>query len=136
MVFVRPDAVLESRIAWRSEPGPLSAVVVTRKTPSVIANLRLESARAVRLGIEGERGETMRARRRRVGQALQGRVQGRERAAVGQRSGPVARAGQAGGARERQRPDRDRERQVPHRVERPGIRILQGDGIARARTRR
>ena len=29
---------LESRIAWRSEPGPLSAVVLTTKTPSVIAN--------------------------------------------------------------------------------------------------
>src|SRR6516165_464157 len=27
--------VLASRIAWRSEPGPLSAVVVTTKTPSV-----------------------------------------------------------------------------------------------------
>ena len=55
----------------------------------------------------------------------------RERAAVGQRSGPIARAGQAGGARERQRPGRDRECQVPRRVERPGIRVLQRDAIAR-----
>ena len=34
IVFVPPVAVLESRIAWRSEPGPLSAVVVTTKRPS------------------------------------------------------------------------------------------------------
>ena len=38
MVFVPPVAALESRMAWRSEPGPLSAVVVTRKTPSVMRN--------------------------------------------------------------------------------------------------
>src|SRR5262245_29798006 len=32
IVFVPPPvAVLASRMAWRSEPGPLSAVVVTRK---------------------------------------------------------------------------------------------------------
>ena len=35
IVFVPPVAALESRIAWRSEPGPLSAVVVTEKNPSV-----------------------------------------------------------------------------------------------------
>ena len=29
IVLLPPVAVLESRIAWRSEPGPLSAVVVT-----------------------------------------------------------------------------------------------------------
>ena len=52
---------------------------------------------------------------------VQRRVQGRERTAVRQRSGPIARAGQAGGGRQRQRPGRDRERQVPGRVERPGI---------------
>ena len=28
--------MLESRMAWRSDPGPLSAVVVTTKRPSVI----------------------------------------------------------------------------------------------------
>ena len=48
-----------------------------------------------------------------------------------QRAGAIARAGQAGGARERQRPGRDRKRQVPARVERPGIRVAQGDAIAR-----
>ena len=31
MVLVLPVAAFESRIAWRSEPGPLSAVVLTRK---------------------------------------------------------------------------------------------------------
>ena len=30
-MFVPPVAALESRIAWRNEPGPLSAVLVTRK---------------------------------------------------------------------------------------------------------
>ena len=44
IVFVPPVAVLESRIAWRSEPGPLSAVVLTTKTPSVIDELRLRAA--------------------------------------------------------------------------------------------
>ena len=36
IVLPPPVAGSESRIAWRSEPGPLSAVVVTTKTPSVI----------------------------------------------------------------------------------------------------
>ncbi len=39
MVLVLPMvAASESRMAWRSEPGPLSAVVVTEKTPSVMSN--------------------------------------------------------------------------------------------------
>ena len=57
IVFVRPVAALESRIAWRSEPGPLSAVVSTTKTPSVIDDLRLESTGADRTGHQGEHGE-------------------------------------------------------------------------------
>ena len=35
MVFVPATARLESRIAWRSEPGPPSAVVVTSNRPLV-----------------------------------------------------------------------------------------------------
>jgi hypothetical protein len=31
-IVFRPGLALESRIAWRSEPGPLSAVFVTVKT--------------------------------------------------------------------------------------------------------
>ena len=31
IVLVAPAAALESRIAWRSEPGPLSSVLLTRK---------------------------------------------------------------------------------------------------------
>ena len=37
IVNVPPVTILASRIAWRSEPEPLSAVVVTTTTPSVIA---------------------------------------------------------------------------------------------------
>jgi len=33
-----PVAASESRMAWRSEPGPLSAVVVTEKIPSVMTD--------------------------------------------------------------------------------------------------
>ena len=36
MVLVPPVVALESRMACRREPGPLSAVVVTTKMPSVI----------------------------------------------------------------------------------------------------
>ena len=36
IVLVAPVAALESRIAWRSEPGPLSAVLVTRKVDSSV----------------------------------------------------------------------------------------------------
>ena len=52
IVFVAPVALLESRIAWRSEPGPLSAVVSTTKTPSVIDEPGPGAARAVGLGIQ------------------------------------------------------------------------------------
>jgi len=38
IVTVRSGTVLASRIAWRSEPGPASAVLSTTKTPSVIPN--------------------------------------------------------------------------------------------------
>ena len=132
IVTVRPGTLLASRIAWRSEPGPLSAVVSTTKTPSVIRNCVWSGGapsdwaprvRVVKTCGPGGRGE---------GQALQRRVRGRERTAVGQRSGPIARAGQAGGARQRQRPVRDRERQAPDRVERPGIRVLDRDPVARS----
>ena len=56
IVLVPPVCALESRIAWRSEPGPLSAVVVTTKTPSVKTELRLQRRRAIRVGIHAERG--------------------------------------------------------------------------------
>ncbi len=36
IVFAPLVAVFESRMAWRSDPGPLSAVVVTEKNPSVM----------------------------------------------------------------------------------------------------
>ena len=36
IVFVAPVAALESRIAWRSEPGPLSPVLLTRKVDSSV----------------------------------------------------------------------------------------------------
>ena len=62
-------AALESRIAWRSEPGPLSAVVSTTKTPSVIANCAWSGVRAVGLGTEREGGEDVGARRRGEGHA-------------------------------------------------------------------
>ena len=35
IVLVPPTARLESRMAWRSDPGPLSAVVVTANRPLV-----------------------------------------------------------------------------------------------------
>jgi hypothetical protein len=40
IVAVRPGRLLASRMAWRSDPGPLSAVVLTTATraPSVITN--------------------------------------------------------------------------------------------------
>ena len=47
-----------------------------------------------------------------------------------ERLGAVARADEANGSRERKRPSRDRERQLPNRVKRPGIRVFQGDGVA------
>ena len=83
IVFVPPVAMLESRIAWRSEPGPLSAVVVTRKTPSVMHELGLERRRPSDWASRAERGEALGSRRRRVTQALQRRVERRERTAVG-----------------------------------------------------
>ena len=36
MVLVDPVAALESRIAWRSEPGPLSPVLLTTKEVGAI----------------------------------------------------------------------------------------------------
>ena len=69
IVLVAPVAVLESRIAWRSEPGPLSAVVVTTKTPSRDHDLRLERRGAVGLGVEAQRGVAVGPARRRVDQA-------------------------------------------------------------------
>ena len=130
IVFVPPVTLLESRIAWRSEPGPLSAVVVTTKTPSVTTNCAWSGSAPSDWASTSAwccRG----ARRRVEGHALQRRVERRERTAVRQRSGPIARAGQAGGTRERQRPGRDRKRQVPRRVERPGIGVLDRDAVAR-----
>ena len=38
MLLVPPPRALESRIAWRREPGPLSAVVVTVTRPLVTLN--------------------------------------------------------------------------------------------------
>ena len=132
IVTVRPVARLASRIAWRSEPGPLSAVVSTTKTPSVITNCASEWRRAVGLGTE-RRGWQRRAVppagvKIRPSSAA---FERRQRTAVRQRSGPIARAGQAGGTRQRQRPVGDRERQVPDRVERPGIGVLDRDPVAR-----
>ena len=42
MVFTPPVAALESRIAWRSEPGPVSAVLVTEKMPSLTTIMRMD----------------------------------------------------------------------------------------------
>ena len=74
IVFVPPVSALESRIAWRSEPGPLSAVVVTTKTPSVISEIAAwigiapaDSASSVSVVLAVE------PRRRREGQARQRR---------------------------------------------------------------
>ena len=53
IVLVPPVAALESRMAWRSEPGPLSAVVVTTNDAVGDEDLGLERGRAVRLGIQG-----------------------------------------------------------------------------------
>ena len=58
MVLVAPVTALESRMAWRSEPGPLSAVVVTVNRPLVTtiwtwAGIGDET---VRLGVQVQRG--------------------------------------------------------------------------------
>ena len=104
IVTVRPVTLLESRIAWRSEPGPLSAVVSTTKTPSVITNCVWSGCapsdwasrvRVVKTWDPAGGVKIMPCERR---------VERRQRTAVRQRSGPIARAGQAGGARKRQRP--------------------------------
>ena len=77
IVLVAPVAALESRIAWRSEPGPLSAVVVTTKRPSPMTNLRLDRRGAVRLGVQAQRGIAVVPGGRCEGHAVQRRVERR-----------------------------------------------------------
>src|SRR5262249_12466703 len=57
VVFVPPMAALESRIACRREPGPLSAAVETTKTPLVMTiwnwdwSVEAPTARATRISV-------------------------------------------------------------------------------------
>ncbi len=133
IVLVPLTARSESRIAWRSDPGPPSAVVVTVESAARDddRDLGLDRRGTLRLRVQAQPGGALVARRRGVRQPGQRRVDRRERTAVGQRAGPIAGAGQAGGGREAQRPGGDRERQVPWQIQRPGFRVLQGDPIAR-----
>ena len=127
IVFVPPVAALESRIAWRSEPGPLSAVVVTRKTPSVIDELGLERRARRPTGHPGSawcsRGTPAAACR-----SAPPAPRSAPRAGRCTMSDPVPSPEPARPAvlESVKRPGRDRERQVPRRVERPGIRVAAG----------
>src|SRR5262245_23691191 len=61
MVFVAPVAALESRRAWRSEPGPLSPVLVTRKADRSVRS-SIHSRRGLELNQLGK-GRSARGRR-------------------------------------------------------------------------
>ena len=64
IVFVPAVAALESRIAWRSEPGPLSAVVVTRKVDSKVRSSIASSRGRRRKSVPENAGASLRVRRR------------------------------------------------------------------------
>ena len=70
MVLVAPVAALESRIAWRSEPGPLSPVLLTtkvdRRVRSSITSKRGRWRNRISSNSDGDR----RPRRRRRGESV------------------------------------------------------------------
>ena len=137
-VAVPPVAVLASRIAWRSEPGPLSAVVVTTNDAVGDHELRLRAGHARRLGLERKAGEALGPGERIDHSMPWRRIQGRERAAVGERSGPIARA-RSGRRCSTATAPRPRPRASGPKSVRsgPAIGILQVDDVAgRARARR
>ena len=102
MVLAPPVAALESTDRLPERAG--AAVVRVGNGDNAAhggdVHVRLHGCRAGRLGRHAQRGVSFEPRRRRVGHALQRRVELRKRAGVGQRSTAVSGAGQAGGTRE------------------------------------
>ena len=116
MVLVPPVAALESRIAWRSEPGPLSAVVVTTKTAVRDDELALDQAECGRRPRRSRWQSRSKPGRRRVTSCRPG-PRPAPRACRCTTTMPVPSPDPVRPAvlERRQRPGRDRERQAPGR---------------------
>src|SRR5262249_58793562 len=70
IALVAPTALLESRIAWRIEPGPLSPVFVTRKVDSTVRSSSHSKRRTIRRAPLGEGGGVVRRRPRGTGRQV------------------------------------------------------------------
>ena len=74
IVLLPPVAALDPRIACRSDPGPLSAVVLTSKRSGGDHDLARKQGDAIGQGLNGQRDIALKTRRQRITHSVHGFV--------------------------------------------------------------